>query len=154
MIAGTLNPAVSIRKWLEWQPCEITEDLPKSITVIDAIQALDNVCDGATSKDKAGFGKFDLETFGDIIDKAVSEGELSPKEERKAYNFLKKYKKQLKGLGINYDEIGHINATGCDDEKESAAASLVKLVTESGAELWHTSKQEFYAEMAIKRLIL
>lgn len=81
-------------------------------TVIDAIQALNRVCDGATSKDKAGFSKFDREEKGDLIQKAVSEGCLSPKEERVAFNFLKKYKKQLKGLGVDYDAIGHINATG------------------------------------------
>jgi hypothetical protein len=113
-------------------------------TVIDAIRALDSVCDGAETKDGAGFSKFDREEKGDLIEKAVSEGHLSPKEEKKAYGFLKKYKKQLKGLGVDYDNIGHINSAIEDEEKESGAASLVKLVIASGAELWHTPKQEFY----------
>lgn len=91
---------------------KVTEDLPKPTTVIDAIRALDAVCDGATSKDKAGFSKFDREEKVDLIEKAVSEGYLSPKEERKAYGFLKKYKKQLKGLGIEYDDIVHIPREG------------------------------------------
>ena len=77
-------------------------------TVIDAIKALASVCDHATSKDGAGFSKFDREEHEDLIDKAVNDGYLDPREEKAAYRFLKKYKKQLKGLGIDYDKIEHI----------------------------------------------
>jgi hypothetical protein len=93
------------------------------LTVIDAIKALDGVCDHATSKDGMGFSKFDREEHEDLIEKAISENHLSPKEETVAYRFLKRYKKQLKGLGINYDDIGHIprpdNSDGNEDEKDS-----------------------------------
>ena len=85
---------------------------PTGPTVIDAIKKLDEVCDKATSKDGQGFSKFDREEHEDLIDKAVSEGYLSPKEEKTAYRFLKKYKKQLKGLGLAFDEIGHISRDG------------------------------------------
>ena len=78
-------------------------------TVIDALRLLDGVCDGAKSQDGMGFSKFDREEHADIIEKAISEGCISTKDEKKAYRLLKKYKKQLKGLGLNYDDIGHIS---------------------------------------------
>jgi putative DNA primase/helicase len=78
------------------------------LTVIDAIRALNAVCDGATSKDGAGFSKFDREEHEDLINKAINDGYLSPKEENAAYRLVKKYTKQLKKLGIDYNEIGHI----------------------------------------------
>lgn len=81
---------------------------PKGPTVIDAIRALAGVCDGAKSQDDMGFSKFDREANEDLIKKVVSGEELSLSEEKKAYAFLKKYKNQLKGLGIDYDQIGHI----------------------------------------------
>ena len=80
-------------------------------TVIDAIRALDSVCDGAISKDGTGFNKFDREEHSDLIDKAINEGTLTPKEEKRAYKLLKKYSKQLKPLGIKYEDIGHIVRT-------------------------------------------
>lgn len=85
-------------------------------TVIEAIKALDNVCDGAATKDGCGFSKFDCEEHDDLIKKAISEGYLSPKEEKTAYRFLKKYKKQLKELGVTYDDIGHIARDGEDTD--------------------------------------
>jgi hypothetical protein len=69
-----------------------------SLDVTDAIKALDAACDHATSKDGQGFSKFDREEYGCIIDKARSGDNISQKEEKTAYRFLKKYKKQLKGL--------------------------------------------------------
>ena len=81
-------------------------------TVIDAIRLLAGVCDGALSKDGTGFSKFDREEHEDLIEKALTGGDLSPKEEKVAYRFLKKYKKQLKGLGLAFSEIGHISRDG------------------------------------------
>jgi len=88
----------------------------KGPTVIDAIRLLAGVCDGAKSQDGMGFSKFDRESYNDIIEKAISYGYLSPKEEKTAYRFLKKYKKQLKGLGIDYDKIGRISRTVKDSQ--------------------------------------
>lgn len=85
---------------------------PKGPTVIDAIRLLAGVCDGARSQDGMGFSKFDREEHEDLIDKAINGGDLSAKEEKTAIRFLKKYKKQLKGLGLNYDDIGHIFRDG------------------------------------------
>ncbi len=84
---------------------EAGKEEPKGPTVIDAISALKGVCDGAKTKDGAGFNGFHIKTFKNIIDKAVSEGTLSPREEKTAYKFLGTYKKQLKGLGIEYSAI-------------------------------------------------
>jgi phage/plasmid-associated DNA primase len=67
------------------------------ITVLKAIGALDSV-----------FSKFDREEYAKIIDKAIEEKYLSVNEEKKAYKLPKKYKKQLKTLNIDFDEIGHI----------------------------------------------
>jgi len=97
---------------------------PKGPNVIDAIKALAGVCDGATSKDGMGFSKFDREANADLIEKAVSGEELSPNEEKKAYAFLKKYKKQLKGLGITYDQVGHITRD-CGGGCENALAGII-----------------------------
>jgi len=113
-------------------------------TVIDAIRALKSVCDGAVEKDECGFNGFDAKTQNDIIEKAVTEGTLSKSEEKTAHRFLKKYEKQLKGLGVVYKDIVPIERSGDDEEKESMATAIVKLVTESGAETWHTSKQDLY----------
>jgi hypothetical protein len=113
---------------------------PKGPTVIDAIRALKEVCDGARTKDGTGFNGYDAKTFKNIIAKAVNDGTLSQGEEKTAYKFLKKYEKQLKGFGIEYADI----VLKGNDERESAATTMVKLVLQSGAELWHTPKQEFY----------
>ena len=83
-------------------------NIPNGPTVIDAIRALDSVCDKATSKDGCGFSRFDREEHSDLIDKAINEGTLDPKEEKAAYRFIKKYTKQLNKLGIEFDDIGHI----------------------------------------------
>ena len=109
---------------------DIPEARPKSTTkafgptVIDAIKALDSVCDRARTQDKVGFDKFVREKYEDIIQKAVSEGCLSPKEEDKAYHFLKRYTKQLKGLGIDYNEIGHITRDGKDENRQPEQCEL------------------------------
>ena len=103
-----------------WEPEARANPEQTGPTVIDAIKALDSVCDHASSKDGAGFSKFDREKHDDLIEKAVSGKGLSPKEEKKAYRFLKKYKKQLKGLGIDYDQIGHI----ARDDGDNALAEI------------------------------
>jgi len=90
------------------QPATEAKDDDDGPTVIDAIRALDSVCDGAISKDGSGFNKFDREEHSDLIDKAINEGTLTPKEEKRAYKLLKKYSKQLKSLDIKYEDIGHI----------------------------------------------
>lgn len=92
---------------------------PQGPTVVDAIKALAGVCDGAATKDGCGFNKFDREANEVLIDKATLGEELSPKEEKKVYAFLKKYKKQLKSLGIEYDDIVHI-ARGSSAAREDA----------------------------------
>lgn len=90
-------------------------------TVIDAIRALDSVCDKATSKDGCGFSKFDREEHSDLIEKAINEDNLGPKEEKDAYRFLKKYKKQLKGLNIIFDDIGHISRDKAESQPDIEA---------------------------------
>ena len=81
---------------------------PDDITVVDAIRALAEVCDGAISNDGQGFNKFDRGEYGEIINKALSGELLTPREEKRIYSALKKYKKQLEKMGIEYHQIGQI----------------------------------------------
>ena len=98
-----------------------------SPTVIEAIRALDTVCDGATSKDGTGFNKFDRQKNASIIDQALEEGYLDPKDEMKAYRLLKKYTKQLKTLGIEYSEIGMIDG---GREADDGTVALLERIPE------------------------
>jgi hypothetical protein len=92
---------------------------PEGTTVIDAIKALAGVCDGATSKDGMGFSKFDRERHDALIEKIVAGGELSRKQENTAYTLAKKYRKQLKKLVIDCDQISHI-IRACGAVREDA----------------------------------
>lgn len=97
-------------------------------TVLDAIKALHGVCDGAASRDGAGFDKYVLQNYGAIIQKALSKGSLSPQEEDTAYRFLSRYKKQLKGLGVEYSQIGRINETNVSCNSDKAFDQMCALV--------------------------
>lgn len=79
-------------------------------TVLDALKKLTEKNDGQ------GFSKFDQEEHDELIKKAISEGYLSPTEEKAAYRLIKKYKKQLKKYGMEFDEIGHISRDGDDTD--------------------------------------
>ena len=114
ILEKTLGYAVSIGLLTDEQAGLNKVHKPTGPTVIDAIKALDS----ASSK---GFNKFDREERREIIEKAISADTLSTKEERAAYKFLKKYRKQLDGLGINYDDISHI-ARG--EESENALEEI------------------------------
>jgi P4 family phage/plasmid primase-like protien len=96
----------------------------KGPTVIDAILLLYAVCDGAVSNDKVGFSRYDREEYDDVIQKAVSGDILTPREEKKAYALVKKYKKQLKKMGMDINDVGHIvrdDGEGC----ENALAGII-----------------------------
>ena len=96
-------------------------------TVIDAIRALASVCDGAHSKDGAGFNKFDRQKNSELIDQALEEGWLCQKDEVKTYKLLKKYTKQLKTLGIEYADIGMIDG---GREADDGTAALLERIPE------------------------
>jgi P4 family phage/plasmid primase-like protien len=116
---------------------EKKKEEPNCLTVIEAIEALASVCDHATSKDGAGFSKFDREEHEDLIDKAINDGDLSAKEEKTAIRFLKKYKKQLKGLGVDYEDIGHIRRVAKDSEPRQTSESGIsynEIIIESDAD--------------------
>ena len=113
-MSGKLAEAIQAAREMGFEIPDRSRSEKIGPTVIEAIKALDNVCDGAATKDGCGFSKFDREEHDSLIEKAISEGYLSPKEEKAAYRFLKKYKKQLKGLGVAYDDIGHIPRDGDD----------------------------------------
>ena len=116
-IRKTLRSGLEMGKQHPREIPEAEEPTSNGQTVIDAIKALASVCDGAHSEDGRGFSKFDREHYENLIEKAIADGVLSAKEENTAHRFLKRYTKQLKGLGIKYDDIGHISrgAGGADD---------------------------------------
>ena len=97
---------------------------PRGPTVIDAICLLNSVCDGATTKDGVGFSRFDREEYDDVIQKAVAGDILTPREEKKAWALVKKYKKQLKKMGMNIDDVGHIARDG-ENGCENALAGII-----------------------------
>ena len=66
--------------------------------VRDALNALLSVCDGATSWDGHGFNKFDAP----FAQKMSEWGEWSPKQEQSVYTMLRKYKKQLSHMGMEW----------------------------------------------------
>ena len=119
-----LEPEGTTKKEKQREDAGSDQEKANGPTVIDAIKALAGVCDGATSKDNMGFSKFDRETHDDLIEKIVTGGELSRKQENTAYALAKKYRKQLKKLGIDFDQIGHIardDGEGC----ENALAGII-----------------------------
>lgn len=115
-MSGKLAEAIQAAREMGFEVHDRSRSKQTGPTVIEAIKALADVCDGAATKDGFGFSKFDREEHDDLIKKATSEESLSPKEEKVAYRFLKKYKKQLKGLGVIYDDIGHIARNGEDTD--------------------------------------
>jgi hypothetical protein len=69
--------------------------------ILSAVKILKSVCDGAHEKDQQGFNMIDTRIASWILSLE------NPDEDVlwTAWNMLRKYKKQLKGLGIDYDSI-------------------------------------------------
>ena len=76
-------------------------DTEPNPSVINAVHALLNVCDGAATPDKRGFNKWDSGVAQSLTDRHA----WSPRQTRMAWHMLRKYKGQLSGMGIDYDEI-------------------------------------------------
>ena len=119
-----LEPEGTSKKEKPREEAGSVQEEPTGPTVIDAIRLLEAVCDGATTKDNVGFSRYDREEYEDVIQKAISGDTLTPREEKKAYALVKKYKKQLKKMGMDINEIGHIardDGEGC----ENALAGII-----------------------------
>ena len=127
-------------------PLSFTQDT----TIIDAIKALAAECDGARSRDKKGFNKYDRRKYRRIIDRAIEAADLTQKEEDTAYRMLKKYSKQLTALGIEYSDITMIpRAGGGEEDSEAGSAKLVKIALSGANELWHTEDKEAFISITI-----
>ena len=87
-----------------------------SSLLVQAVQTLAGVCDGARSRDGSGFNKFDAQ-FGRqlaLLDPALwSDGQA-----RAAHAMLRKYASQLEGFGIQYAEIPKPEAKPVEIAKE------------------------------------
>ena len=68
-----------------------------------AIKLLVEQCDGARSQDNVGFNKLDA-AFGHYLAK-LPYSQWTDAQKKVAYNMLKKYAVQLKGLGIDFIEL-------------------------------------------------
>jgi len=82
----------------KWQGLSLEDRLMNALLVI-AMR-----CDGAQSLDGVGFGKFDVPIYNDLAaawgDRGLSEG-----QGQQAYHLVRKYRKQLEGLGYDVDLI-------------------------------------------------
>ena len=119
-----LEPEGTTKKEKQREKAGSVQEEPKGRTVIDAIRLLEAVCDGATTKDKVGFSKYDREEYEDVIQKAISGDTLTPREEKKAHSLVNKYKKQLKKMGMDIHEMGHITR----DDGEGCENALARII--------------------------
>lgn len=72
-------------------------------TLVKAVRALSSVCDFATTEDGQGFNGSDA-IFGHRL-AALDERQWTPANRAAAYEMLRKYKRQLAGLGVDYEAI-------------------------------------------------
>lgn len=72
--------------------------------ILEALQALASVCDGATSQDERGFNGGDT-GFGKSL---AAQATLTPKQISAGYNMLRKYIGQLEGFGITLPEAQEV----------------------------------------------
>jgi hypothetical protein len=68
--------------------------------ILNAIQVLASVCDGAHSRDHQGFNGYDAQYAKILLAKTWTD-----RDSYNAWRMLKKYRKQLASLGINYDDL-------------------------------------------------
>lgn len=78
------------------------EEVMAMSNVIEAVKRLLSVCDGAVSKDGSGFNKPDSEFVNSVISR---EDRITHKQEVTLYAILRKYRVQLRSMGIDYDKI-------------------------------------------------
>ena len=72
-MSGKLAEAIQAAREMGFEVHDRFRSEQTGPTVIDAIKALADVCDGAATKDGCGFSKFDREEHDDLIKKATSE---------------------------------------------------------------------------------
>ena len=68
--------------------------------IINAVQVLASVCDGAHSRDRQGFNGWDASYVRELLIK-----EWTERDAYNAWKMLRKYRKQLMSFGIDYDAI-------------------------------------------------
>lgn len=68
--------------------------------IINAVQVLASVCDGAHSRDRQGFNGWDASYVRELLVK-----EWTERDAYNAWKMLRKYRKQLMSFGIDYDAI-------------------------------------------------
>jgi ATP-dependent DNA helicase PIF1 len=82
----------------KWQGLSLEDRLMNALLVI-AMR-----CDGAQSLDGVGFSKYDVPLYNELATKWGDRG-LEESEIAEAYHLVRKYRKQLEGLGYNVDLI-------------------------------------------------
>lgn len=115
------------------------------VTLEDAILYLDGCCDGATTTDRVGFSRYDVEPSKRLADKIRSGEELNESEKRKAMRLAKKYRKQLEAAGIDYEAT----ITEAEKDTQSASTKLIEFVSSSNSELWHSPDQDGFITIEV-----
>ena len=67
-----------------------------------ALGLLSSACDGATSRDSAGFNRYDSSVGHRMAQ--ISQAQWSEGDKKDMLRLLRKYKKQLLSLGFDYDK--------------------------------------------------
>ncbi|HQP56665.1 MAG TPA: hypothetical protein PLN83_11190 [Syntrophorhabdus sp.] len=113
-------------------------------SVKEAIVHMAHNCDGARTKDKIGFNKYDAEFGKSLAEKIEKDEYIEDNELKSAYKKLKKYREQLSRVGITLpQEIPKSNSSG------SMATLIVDFAMEDDAELWHTAEGKTYITLEI-----
>lgn len=80
----------------------MTESSP---SIEDALWALSDVCDGAARRDGQGFNGRDADFGNSLAFQARAGRPLTLRQRESAYRMLRTYRRQLAGLGIEYERI-------------------------------------------------
>ena len=101
-------------------------DLSKWSVLHDAVSALSEVCDYASTNDGTGFNGVDAGFGHSLADKPFDR--WTPKMVRATYKMVRKYRGQLAGLGIDFDSIPTPDFTDGDIEAHKTARTTATRV--------------------------
>lgn len=98
------------------------------LTVRQAAEAVLSRCDGAVKRDNVGYNGMDSSFVRSVLEQPH---QMSRRQEQTIYKLLRKYRKQLQALGIDYDQI---QDPGSQPEPVEAMKLEYRKVTVGGRE--------------------
>lgn len=96
----------------------------KRATIVDAAQALAGVCDGAVTRDGQGFNGADSPFVQSLLGQAY----LTQRQLNALHHVLRKYRKQLSGLGFNYEDLEVPTAGPRPEAKQAVLPSVAPTI--------------------------